>query len=238
MLKRRAVFSIYQEYHTHFMSATRLIVVRHGETTYNIEGRFTGVSDAPLTELGKQQAERVGAYLARERIDAIVASDLQRARDTAQAIARYHNLPVLEDPDLREISMGDWEGLRFAEIREHNPEVARQVRADPSRYAPPNGETLEQLRLRIISALERWTALYPDGTVVWVSHGGTISVLLCHLMDLDLNRRRQFRHHNASIHEVLIGENYPVFVHLNEIAHLRDMTRAEDKRDDLRGIEQ
>ena len=212
------------------MAATRLIIVRHGETTYNIEGRITGMSDAPLTELGKYQAERVGAYLADKSIDAIVASDLQRARETAQAIANHHALPVLEDADLREIGMGEWEGLRFGEIIERDPELAKRVRADASRYTPPGGETLEHLRTRLVHALERWTTRYPDGTVVWVSHGGTIGILMCHLMDIDLNRRHQFRHHNASIHEIVVGGKYPVFEHLNETAHLRDMRIAEDKR--------
>jgi len=218
------------------MAATRLIVVRHGETTYNVEGRITGMRDAALTELGKQQAERVGAYLADRRIDAIVASDLQRARETAQAIANSHNLPVLEDPDLREIGMGEWEGLRFGEIIERDPELAKRVRADPTHYTPPEGETLEHLRTRLVHALKHWTTRYPDGTVVWVSHGGTIGVLFCHLMDIDLNRRHQFRHHNASIHEVIVGGKYPIFEHLNETAHLRDMRIIDDKRYDVRGV--
>ena len=218
------------------MAATKLIVVRHGETTYNIEGRFTGMSDAPLTELGRQQAERVGAYLADERIDAIVASDLQRARDTAQAIANHHDLPVFEDEDLREINMGVWEGMRFTDIRERDFELAKQVRADAAHYAPPGGETLVQLRDRIVRALERWTTRYPDGTVVWVSHGGTLGVLMCHFLDIDLNRRHQFRHHNASIHEIVVGGRYPVFERLNETAHLRDISSLDDKRFDVRGV--
>ena len=218
------------------MAATRLIVVRHGETTYNIEGRITGMKDVALTELGKYQAKRVGAYLADKHIDAIVASDLQRARETAQAIANYHSLPVLEDPDLREIGMGEWEGLRFNEIVERDPELAKRVRADSAHYTPPGGETLEHLRTRLAHALEQWATRYPDGTVVWVSHGGTIGVLFCHLMDIGLNRRHQFRHHNASIHEVVIGGKYPIFERLNETAHLHDIRIIDDKHYDALGL--
>lgn len=79
----------------------RLILVRHGETPYNTQHRITGQTDVPLNPLGQQQAELVGAYLARDTIDVIVSSDLQRTRATASAIARTHDLPVEEDADLR-----------------------------------------------------------------------------------------------------------------------------------------
>ncbi len=94
----------------------RLIVVRHGETLYNVQSRYTGQSDIPLSALGEQQAAALGKRLAAEPLAAIAASDLQRARVTAQAIARYHKLPVQEDVDLREISFGTWEGATYDEI--------------------------------------------------------------------------------------------------------------------------
>lgn len=101
----------------------RLLFVRHGITQDNLDGYYTGQTDTPLTELRERQAAAVGEYLASEKLQVIISSDLQRARDTARAIVHYHNLPVLEDPDLREISMGEWEGLSPEQIQTGNIEA-------------------------------------------------------------------------------------------------------------------
>ncbi len=199
----------------------RLIVVRHGETTYNVQRRYTGQSDVSLSVLGERQAERVGAYLAKEHLDVIVSSDLQRTHVMAQAIASYHSLPVQEDADLREISMGEWEGATYDEVVARNATVVARWRDDPTIYAAPGGENLIQLRDRIVRALERWQTDYPEATVVWVTHGGFIGVLICHLLDIDLNRRWQFHHDNASISEFRLSQTYMIFTCLNESSYLR-----------------
>ena len=126
----------------------RLLLVRHGITQYNIDDLYTGQTDAPLTELGEHQAEAAGKYLATEKIDLIVSSDLQRTRYTAQAIAQYHNLPVLEDPDLREVHMGTWEGFTPEQVQERDPQEWTAVRGDPINLAPTGGESFMQVRGR------------------------------------------------------------------------------------------
>ncbi len=199
----------------------RLIVIRHGETFYNIEDRLTGQSDIPLSPLGERQALALGTYLATEYLDVIVSSDLQRAYTTAMAIASHHGFTVEEDPDLRELSLGEWEGMTLAEVQEREPDEVMRWQADPSTYAPKGGETLVQLRARIICALDRWYACYPDGTVVWVAHAGLIGILICHILDIDLNRRRQFQHDNASLTEVFFSRERIRLVRLNETAFLR-----------------
>jgi broad specificity phosphatase PhoE len=201
----------------------RLIVVRHGETFYNMEDRLTGQADIPLSPLGERQAVRVGAYLANEKLDCIVSSDLQRARATARAIATHHALTVEEDPDIREIALGNWEGMLSSEIAIIEPEMMAQWRANSSLFAPPGGENLIQLRTRIARALDRWYARYPDGSVVWVAHGGTIGVLICHLLDIDSNRRRQFHLDNASVSEFLYGKERMRIFRLNETAFLHGL---------------
>lgn len=199
----------------------RLIVVRHGETTYNAEKRFTGQADVPLSPPGERQSLSLGQYLAIARIDVIVSSDLQRTRATAQAIARHYGQPVEEDADLREIAMGVWEGQAFDEIYEREAELVALWRTDPSTYAPQGGETLIQLHARVVRVLERWQTRYSDSTVVWVTHGGFIGVLVCHLLDIDIKRRRQFHYDNASITEFLILDRRRVsLVRLNETAFL------------------
>ena len=206
----------------------QLIVVRHGETQYNIQNRITGQSDVPLSPLGERQAERVGAYLSSETIDAIVSSDLQRAHTTAQAIAQPHHIHVQEDADLREIAMGEWEGHNSAEITERFAASQVKWRADATHYViPGGGENLTQVHTRIVRAVERWYTHYPEATVVWVTHGGFIGLLACHLLGLDISRRWQFRHDNASITEFWIRAERVIVAHLNETAHLADMRHVE-----------
>ena len=206
----------------------QLIVVRHGETPYNISNRITGQSDVPLSPLGERQAELVGAYLAHEKIDVVVASDLQRTRATAQAIARPHNVSVYDDADLREIAMGEWEGHNTEEITALFADSQVKWRTDATNYAiPGGGENLTQVHTRIARAVEHWYTQCPDATVVWATHGGFIGLLACHMLDLDISRRWQFRHNNASITEFRVKPGRNIMVRLNETAHLVDVRHVE-----------
>jgi alpha-ribazole phosphatase len=205
----------------------RLIVVRHGETLYNVQSRFTGQSDISLSALGEQQAAALGKRLAAASLDAIAASDLRRARVTAQAIARYHELPVQEDAGLREIAFGVWEGSTYDEIMARDADLVQCWLSDPTIYAPPGGETVIQLRDRVVRALERWQACYPEATIVWAVHGGVIEVLLCHLLGVDLKLHWQFRHENASLTEIDLNGKNATLVRLNEVAHLHDPALPE-----------
>jgi len=194
--------------------------VRHGKTLYNVQRRFTGQTDIPLSALGERQAAALGKRLAAEPLAAIAASDLQRARVTAQAITRYHELPVQEDADLREMTFGAWEGSTYDEIVARDADLVQRWLSDPTIYAPPGGETVIQLRDRVVRALERWQTRCPETTILWAVHGGVIEVLLCHLLGVDLKLRWQFRHENASITEIELGRKGTRVVHLNETTHL------------------
>ena len=198
----------------------RLLLVRHGLTLSNVQGRYTGQSDVPLTEMGERQAEAVGKRLATEALDVIVSSDLQRARDTAEAIARYHNLPVRDDADLREASLGEWEGLTYSEVSTLYRELVLQRREDPN-FSAPGGESVIQIRDRVARARTRWQSHYPNSTVVWVTHAGVIEVSLCLLLGIDLKHRRQFHHSNASITEFDLSRDYGILTSLNNTEHLR-----------------
>lgn len=204
----------------------RLLLVRHGITQHNLNGQYTGQTDAPLSELGQRQIMAVGKYLAQERVDVIFSSDLQRARDTAREIARHHNLPVLEDPDLREISMGTWEGLTPDQIKAHDLESWQYVRSDPVRHAPPGGESFVQLHERASRVLQRCREKYAGQTVLWATHGGLIEVTVCAALKLDLNYRYCFRQKNTSVSELLFGSDLPSIERLNDIAHLRAIVEA------------
>ncbi len=201
----------------------RLLLVRHGVTRYNLEGLFTGQADAPLTELGKSQAAAAGVYLQHEHLDIIAASDLQRARDTAHAIAIYHQLPVREEVELREIGMGSWEGYSSAQVQELYAQEWQQVRSDPINIAPTGGESWSQLAKRVEIILRRYRKNYAGQTVLWASHGAFIEAAICCALKLDLSYRHSLHQENTSINELLFLENreLPVIIRLNDTAHLR-----------------
>lgn len=150
---------------------TRLVVWRHGLTEWNAVNRVQGQHDAPLSALGLEQAAAAAARLADLRPDAIVASDLRRAADTAAALAAVTGLPVATDPRLRERFFGEWQGLTLAEVRRRWPvEVDRWRAGDPS---PGCGiEHLDELAKRAAEALREAAGRSQDGTVVVVTHGG------------------------------------------------------------------
>ena len=216
----------------------RLILVRHGETMYNAQRRYTGQSDVPLNALGERQAAALGEYLATEHLDVIVTSDLERTRVTAEAIARYHGLPIHEDIDLRELAFGEWEGYTYDEVLARDAKLVAQWRADPATYAPPGGETVSQLRDRCAHALRNWQTQYPEASVLWVTHGGLIGVLLCHVLGIDLKRRWQFRHDNASISEMHLSGDRVMIVRLNETAHIRALRFQAEKVVELKETHQ
>ena len=185
----------------------RLLLIRHGSTLDNEQQRYSGQADVPLSPLGESQVTLLGQQLAHEPIDSIITSDLQRARATGAAIAHYHQAVVYEDPAIREISLGAWEGLTFAELRERDPEAYYGWQNNPLSVRPPGGESIIQLRDRVVRALEFWYTGHAEDTVVWATHGGVIRVLLCHLLNTDLNSWGQYKRENASITEVRLGQN-------------------------------
>ena len=199
----------------------RLLLVRHGITQDNLNGYYTGQSDTSLTELGKRQVEAAGHYLASEKLDVILSSDLQRARYTAETIACHHNLPVLEDPDLREICMGTWEGLSPAQIQARDLDEWEYIRSDQINRAPSGGETYTQLRTRAARALNRCLQRYAEQTVLWATHGELIGATLCYALDLEPGYHRCFQRDNTSITELQFGHGLPVIVRLNDTAHLQ-----------------
>ena len=141
---------------------------RHGQTTWNAEHRFQGQTDIPLDETGEAQAEYAARRLTTLRPDAIFASDLSRALQTAAPLARLTGLPVAPDKGLRERSGGDWEGLSDQEIRERYP-------AERATWNPPNGEPTAVVAERVGAALVRIADTLDDGHLaVVVSHGAAL----------------------------------------------------------------
>ena len=137
---------------------TTLLLVRHGETDWNADGRLQGQTDRPLSDFGRRQARKLAGELADEELEAIYASDLVRARETAQIAGERLGLRVVLDPDLREKDWGTWEGLTAVE-------------RDQVEFV---GESTEEHQERILRALRRISERHPTGRVLVVTHGGSM----------------------------------------------------------------
>ena len=203
----------------------RFIFVRHGESVGNVEGRFQGLADEPLTELGLEQARRVAATLAGSGpVAAVYASPLRRAADTAAEIGRALGVTPEVEPDLRELDCGVATGLTWVEFSGRYPEAA--ARAMASRDGQdvddlwPGGEKVSAFRSRCWAAVDRIAARHPTGTVVVVAHGGSIGWALAHLLDPEEDAWPTHHLPNASIAEVLIEGGRAAAVRIGDVRHL------------------
>jgi 2,3-bisphosphoglycerate-dependent phosphoglycerate mutase len=200
--------------------ATRIVVVRHGETEWNAEMRMQGQLDTELSARGRWQAARTGAALAGEGIEAIVASDLVRALDTARAIATVLGLPIATDRGLRERSFGIFQGQTYAEIDARWPAEAARWRLHDPAFAPEGGESLTAFSARAVAAASRVAERQRGRTLLIVSHGGVLDCLYRAAAGLDLAAPRSWQLGNASINRLLFtGERFTL-VGWDDTAHL------------------
>ena len=164
-------------------AATRLLLLRHGQTELSVQRRYSGRGNPALTTLGRQQADAAARYLgARGGIAAVISSPLQRCHDTASAAAKSLGLDVTVDDDLIETDFGEWEGLTFAEAAEHDPELHRRWLRDTS-TEPPGGESFDAVDQRVSRARDRVVADHGGSTVLVVSHVTPIKMLLREALD-------------------------------------------------------
>ncbi|MGH2625947.1 MAG: histidine phosphatase family protein [Anaerolineales bacterium] len=163
---------------------TELVLVRHGETDWNIQGRFQGQSDPPLNERGLAQARTLALELAGEEVAAVYTSDLQRARQTAEILAEALGAPLRADLRLREIHQGVWEGMVMDDIRRRYPEEFAQRAADPLASTPPGGESVRRVQQRALGVVSEISARHPDEEVVVVSHGLVLALIRIHFLGL------------------------------------------------------
>jgi probable phosphoglycerate mutase len=162
---------------------TVVALIRHGESQSNVERRIGGHTPMPLTALGRRQAERAAAALARDLAPtAVITSDLVRARDTAIPIAAAAGVDVQPDPGLRERSLGLLDGLSFADAEARHPDLFARLRARDASFCPPGGEPVADVYARVASAVDRAVAAHRGGRVVLVSHGIAIFHALCHIL--------------------------------------------------------
>ena len=195
----------------------RLLFARHAQSTWNAERRFQGATDVPLSALGRAQASALGQALRGYRIAAAYVSPFRRARETAEIALAGRPLPLVTLADLRELSLGAWEGCTVDEIRAQDGDPYRAWLRAPHDCPPPRAEPLEAVYRRVTTAVDRITRAHgPDDDVLIVSHGGVISVYACVLLGCSFNQLWRLRLDNASL-TVL---RPPRVVSLNDTAHL------------------
>ncbi len=154
---------------------TTIFLARHGESDWNVEKRFQGHSDRPLTNRGREQAHALADLVASEEIDAVYTSPLSRARETAEIVAVRAGLEPIALPELREVDTGSWSGLSRVDVEARFPEGFARWRSGGSGWE--DGETYEEMAERVIGALRTIAEDHPDGRVLVISHGGPIRAI-------------------------------------------------------------
>jgi 2,3-bisphosphoglycerate-dependent phosphoglycerate mutase len=198
--------------------------VRHGQTIYNADGRIQGQSNAPLSDLGRRQSAAVAQALAGQSIDALYASPLSRARETAQAISDALGLPIRSDSRLMELNAGIFQDRLRSDLAQECPEIlASWLRGDPD-FAIPGGESRREL-LRRGEAAFRDIAAAGHQRVVIVSHGGLLTAVFNALLAFD-PPLRPFGLENGSITQVQFTEGRAALIALNQTEHLRGIAHS------------
>ncbi|QGG46886.1 alpha-ribazole phosphatase [Heliorestis convoluta] len=199
---------------------TKVYLIRHGETEWNLNRRYQGHSDIALSEQGRYQAQQLLRRLAHENIDVLYASDLGRAVETAQIIASAHQKEVQLDQRFRECHFGQWEGLTFPEIEKAYPQEIETWRKRPGQLLVPGGESFALLQVRAYEALLDVVAKHKGENIAIVAHGGTIRTLLCAILDLDLDRAWQLKQDNTALNIISFYDDQTVIECINDTTHL------------------
>jgi probable phosphoglycerate mutase len=181
------------------MKRTRLIMVRHGQTEWNLKGIRQGHLDSALTERGVNQAKALGSRLVHESFSALYSSDLGRAVETAKTIAAMTGHEVITDSRLRERNLGIFQGLSSEEIKEKYPEEYRLHRTLGPEYVIPGGESVHQQVRRNVEYLTWIAEKHPAETIVVVSHGGVLSGFFRHTLSIPFTAPRRFEFVNAGL---------------------------------------
>ncbi|WP_331396814.1 histidine phosphatase family protein [Lampropedia cohaerens] len=202
------------------MAATRLTLIRHGETDWNHSARIQGHTDIPLNARGRQQAGRMAQALADSAPDVIYSSDLQRAWQTAQALQETTSAPLLPNADLRERCFGVLQGQTIEQICAQDATLAKAFKSRDAAYRPPGGESMQMFRDRVLHAVDQLAARHAGQHIVLVAHGGVLDILYRHAAGLDLQVSRSWVIENTSIHRMLWAAGTLTLLAWGDVAHL------------------
>ncbi len=205
---------------------TKIYLIRHCQSMGNIEHKFQGQYDADVSPAGEKQLELLGLRFRNEHIDAIYTSPLKRARATAEAIAKYHNMEPIAEPGLIEIDCGRMENLLLTEVARLFPEGGLNWDRSPELCEFPGGETMREVYERVNAALDRIIAENPGRTVVVTTHGGALRNLYARIQygePIGIRKSEVFGNTGVS---TLIAENGGLrFESINDLSHLPENMR-------------
>jgi phosphoserine phosphatase len=206
---------------------TRIVLVRHGQTEWNVAERFRGRIDVPLDEVGLRQARAAAARLRADySLSAVYSSPLSRASQTAEPIASAFDLPVQVLPAILDQDFGEWDGLTIPEVAKRYPEMFRMWREEPQQLKLPGGESLDDVRERVVAGLREVVGLHAGKTVALVSHRVICKVLMCAVLGLDNSHFWRIEQGNTAINEFdAIDPDRGVYLvrKLNDTCHLREL---------------
>lgn len=201
---------------------TKLYLIRHGQTLWNKTSKYQGHSDIALSDDGIAQAKKLGHYFFEKgiKLQAVYASDLSRAYDTAKLIAEPYNLPISLNSELREMNFGVWEGLTFKEIKNKYADLAEIWLTAPETLEVPMGESFAKVKERAINTLYGILKNHANENIAVVSHGGTLRTIICSLLDMPLSKMWQFKLDNTALTIFDIYYDKPILSLFNSTAHL------------------
>ncbi|MDH3209169.1 MAG: histidine phosphatase family protein [Burkholderiaceae bacterium] len=207
---------------------TRIFAIRHGETDWNVDTRVQGQRDIALNDTGRWQARQLSLAVAQEGIDAVYASDLQRALDTALSVAAGAGLTVVTDIGLRERHFGEFEGYTSNEIEQRWPGKAQRWRQRDPDFSPQGGESLRQLLERSVNTATRLASAHFGQTIALVAHGGVIDSLYRAAMHIDLQMPRTWQLGNASINRLIYTPQGFNLLSWSDTQHLEGGPQLDD----------
>jgi broad specificity phosphatase PhoE len=206
---------------------TQIILVRHGQTPWNLDKIFRGSRDIPLNDQGREEARLAGEWLKGETIHAAYCSPLSRARDTGEAIARHHHLPVADLPGLTDLCYGDWEGMPLTEVKEKYADLYRRWETAPHTVRFPNGETLDGVKARALEAVEAVVQRHSGQVVLLAAHRAVNKVLIAAFIGLDNSHFWRIGQDTTAINRFhRVGDVWHL-MGLNDACHLRDLQRGD-----------
>lgn len=204
----------------------RLYFMRHGETVWNTERRYQGMTDIELSEEGLRQAECAAKRFKNIKIDKIYASPLKRAMKTAEKIAAEKGLEIISEDDFREIHFGEWEGKTVPELTEKYGESYTNFIREPHKYGFPGEGSVENVINRIKPGIDKLIA-EDEGNVLIVSHGGIIRLMIMYIMGLDSSWFTKMWINNTGVSIIEIKNGRKLLLTLNDSAHLAETGQNE-----------
>lgn len=210
------------------MQPTQVFVVRHGETTWNQEGRLQGHNDSPLTTKGIAQAKALGENLKNHEFDAIYSSDLPRARNTAEHIATEKHCHIKLDVELRERNLGIFQGFTRAELMLKYPQQAKRYMDFEPDFVIPQGESLTQFRQRCMRCFNRIAEAHPEGKILVVTHGGVLTNLFKTVVGIPLETQRNFVLLNTSLNVFSYKQGQWMLETWGDLNHLQNLNAMDD----------